>query len=230
MNNDTKTVEIGSAVLDTLYNKPGTKRETKKMNWKVLVFSLFAFLPSAFGQYCGTEYQARFLVHVQQIPPERSTGFAGWFILPNVMNTDPFRTYTMAGMIFRSDKRWLETMAGLRLDNKGKTETTIDVRVLDQSLPWLEIFTEVEYSLTTRQWYFSPILTTSLSSGTIGIKAGAEFDFFLHPQRTSIFYGPRVSVHFPVSESIVRNVAFATAYRLQVNGEPVIRQYLLFNF
>ncbi|HEX9829757.1 MAG TPA: hypothetical protein VGB10_06055, partial [Bacteroidota bacterium] len=67
-------------------------------------------------------------------------------------------------------------------------------------------------------------------SNYIGIKAGVELDLFLHPKRTTFFYGPRVSLHFPVSESIVKNVMFATAYRLQENGEPVLRQYLLVNF
>jgi hypothetical protein len=136
----------------------------------------------------------------------------------------------MAGVIARGEERWVELMAGSRLDSYGRTDKTIDVRVLDNSVRWLDVFAELEYSFTTRQWYFSPILTTTLTSGHFGIKAGAEFDLFLHPQRTTTYYGPRVSLHFPVSESIVKNVIFATAFRFQVDGEPVVRQYLLVNF
>lgn len=185
---------------------------------------------TAVSQNSLTEYQARVLAHVQYTRPENSIGFAGWLILPNILNTDPFRTNSMAGVIVRGEQRWMETMAGLRIDSKGKTETTIDIRVLDQSVPWLDIFAEVEYSFTSRQWYFSPIITTTLASQPIGIKAGGEFDLFLHPQHTTVYYGPRISLHFPVAESVVQNVMFATAFRFQVNGEPVIRQYLLLNF
>lgn len=196
------------------------------------IYILFAVAPLHLtsAQQDLIEYQARLLAHVQNVPEGKTLGVAGWVILPNVMRTTPFRTYTLAGIIARSNERWVELMGGLRLNSDGTRETALDIRVLEQSLKWLDIFAEVEYSFTTRQWYLSPILTTTLASKNFGIKAGVEFDLFLHPQRTTFFYGPRVSLHFPVSESVVKNVMFATAYRLQENGEPVLRQYLLVNF
>ena len=196
------------------------------------IYILFAVVPLHLtsAQQDLIEYQARLLAHVQNVPEGNTFGLAGWVILPNVMRTTLFRTYTLAGIIATSNERWVELMGGLRLNSDGTRETALDIRVLEQSLKWLDIFAEVEYSFTTRQWYLSPILTTTLESNYIGIKAGVELDLFLHPKRTTFFYGPRVSLHFPVSESIVKNVMFATAYRLQENGEPVLRQYLLVNF
>lgn len=193
-----------------------------------ILFSVWCIvcLPPILGaQSQSPEFQLRLLSHAQIVGKKNDVGIALWGILPNVMATDPFRALLLGGVVFKSEQRWLEVMGGLVITTHGEKEFEMDVRAVERSLGWAEVFAEVEYNFPQRRTYLSPIITTPAQLFCFDLKVGIELDVFLWPEMSNIFIGPRVGFALPFTRQLV----LTTAYKIQQNGRPILKQYVLFN-
>ena len=181
--------------------------------------------PVVDAQNTPLEFQLRMLTHAQIVGERDDAGMALWGILPNVMTTNPFRALLLGGVVCKSEMRWLEIMGGLVVTTHGDKELVMDIRAVERSLRWAEVFAEVEYNFPQRRTYLSPIITTLIRLFGLDLKAGIELDAFVWPDMSNMFVGPRAGFALPFADRIV----LTTAYKIPQHGRPILRQYILFN-
>jgi hypothetical protein len=193
---------------------------------KLVAAVLWGLSQAAVGQGGGTEYQARLVLHKQfALTGEHDRfGLATWGVLPNLVQTDPFRGLFLIGPSIRGQDRWVEVMGGALLSSDGQNSPVVNVRYLDRSNKRLDVFAEAEYAFRERRWFLQPIVTTPLQVKRIRLRVGAEADFVFRPGKTLAIAGPRLTV------PLHRHASFVTSLRFASDGGRVVRQYLVLNF
>ncbi|MCI0724148.1 MAG: hypothetical protein L0338_35090 [Acidobacteria bacterium] len=190
--------------------------------------------PALISAQAGSiEYQGRILAHLQHVPnsdKNKRIGIAAWAILPNVVRSDPFRALVLGGLLFKSEKRWIEFMAGGLMTSDGTHALELNVRTLDKSLKRAEIFLETEYLFRDRKLTIFPNATTSVRIKGISLKVGIEADLAFAPKGNVFIVGPRVALPLPICRRVCKSAFLTTAYRFPTEGRKTLRQYLVLNF
>lgn len=176
----------------------------------------------------STEYQARLVTHIQCIEKEERIGFAGWFILPNVMKTSPLRSLMLGGIVLNRQERWIEVMLGAASGTNGIVEPVVNLRALEKSIPWFELFSEGEYNFHSHRLYGNGILSTQIAGSAFRI--GVEADLFVSSSGYLTSLGPRLAIQLPFFPSLCKNIFLITAYKIQSDNSTILRQYLIVNF
>lgn len=192
-----------------------------------IIFTCF-ILNNIHAQSQPTEYQARLVSHIHIIEKEDSIGFAGWFILPNVMKTSPLRALMLSGIVLIKEERWIEMMLGAAAGTNGIVEPVVNLRALEKSIPWLEVFSEAEYNFQSQRLYGNGILSTQIAGSAL--RLGVEADLFVSRNGYLSAIGPRFAIQFPFFESVCKSLFLITAYKIQSDNSKILRLYLIMNF
>ena len=161
-------------------------------------------------------------------------GFSAWSIFSDVTD-DNNRTanFNIAGPFVQYGQKgsWLEVMGGFKRTEDGYYDPAVDVRLLDKSLPRLNIRAELAYfpSESRRRFYAWIAMDTPVPIGKYQVLAGFESEDIVSysGKNDSLGIGPRLVVPLPfvskISPSLSSSITITYQFR---NDRDFVRCYL----
>lgn len=186
-----------------------------------VVLLLTATLPAVAQE---TDYQARFLLHTQMAPA--TVGFASWVILPDITEEPDPRLLTLGGLVWKTERQWIEFLFGGVSKKHTSFEPVADVRFSRNLKHNLRLFSEIYYSWSTDQLLVQNNLTRALKVTSGRLLLGAEAEAIFKPDGAIVGVGPRLVVRLPR----MGTSSLAVAYQQRSEGMNIVRSYLLIQF
>lgn len=175
----------------------------------------------------ATNFQARLLLHKQEVASENHFGISGWFVVPDISTAKPLRNLLVVGPCYKDSTMWVELMAGCFItgstpgnDSTQPTEFAFNLRMQRQRIFTCDLYAELLYRTS------DPVIpinvTRKMFSPCHGIiiSAGPEFDWFL--KKRDFRVGPRITIKYE------KFASFSLAYQFTQN-EDILRMYCLLN-
>ncbi|MFH1236608.1 MAG: hypothetical protein V1685_06820 [Parcubacteria group bacterium] len=179
---------------------------------KAIAVVLFAITCWAAESSQATDFQTRFLLHKQAVSEGKTTGVAGWFVVPDITTTQPLKNLFVAGPCFKDSTVWAEVMGGVMITSATIGDSTTqtcefvgNIRIQCKNVGSFDLFTEffVRPSDPVIIYVLSRQITTSTKLPTL--TAGIELDWFVERE---IRIGPRLTMSYKaLSISLARQYA-----------------------